>query len=187
MKKSILAILLLFALFIFGGTTYRKNLTQEKPGLKIIFIRHGEKPEKGGNLTCKGLNRSLQIPSVIARKFGVPDFTYVPQIATGDKTSHARMFETVTPLAVKYNLVINSKFDEKDFAGVAAELKSKTGTVLVVWEHSAIPGIIQALGVKDEVKWQGDDFDSIWIVTIKNGNATFSTDKEGLNPSNDCP
>jgi hypothetical protein len=59
--------------------------------------------------------------------------------------------------------------------------------VLVVWEHSAIPGILHALGVTDDLKWQGEDYDSIWIVSIKNGKPTFSTDKEGLNPSNDCP
>ena len=187
MKKSVIAFLLLAAIFVSGGTVYLKTCIQEKPELKIVFIRHGEKPEKGGNLTCRGLNRALQLPAVITQKFGVPDFTYVPQLGMGEKTLHARMFETLIPLVSKYNLVINSKFEEKDTLGVASELKSKTGTVLIVWEHKAISGIVHALGVNDNVRWPDDDYDSIWIVTIKNGKASFSTDKEGLNPSNDCP
>lgn len=32
----------------------------------IIFIRHAEKPSDGlGQLSCKGLNRSLALPNVI--------------------------------------------------------------------------------------------------------------------------
>ena len=155
--------------------------------LKVILIRHGEKPEKGGNLTCRGLNRSLQLPSVIQRKFGVPDFTYVPALKMGDKTSHSRMFETVIPLAVKYNLAINSKFDEKDVKGLAAEIKTEKGTVLVVWEHSMIPGLVHALGISDDLNWPGEDYDSIWIVTYSNGIATLTKDKEGIVPSDECP
>ena len=36
--------------------------------LKVVIIRHGEKPEKpatGDNLTCQGENRVLQIPEVL--------------------------------------------------------------------------------------------------------------------------
>src|ERR1700733_6982451 len=76
-------------------------------GLKIVFIRHGEKPEKGSNLTCKGLNRSLQLPALINKKFGVPDFVYVPTLKAGEKTGHSRMFETVVPLCSKYNINID--------------------------------------------------------------------------------
>ena len=155
--------------------------------LKIIFIRHGEKPEKGGNLTCKGLNRSLLLPAMVQHKFGVPDFAYVPKLEMGDKTSHARMFETMTPTAVRFNLVVNSKFDENDYNAVATELMSKKGTILVIWEHKAISGIIHALGVTDELSWPSDDYDSIWIVSVKEGKVSFSKDSEGLKPPEDCP
>jgi hypothetical protein len=155
--------------------------------LKIVIIRHGEKPEKGGNLTCRGLNRSLQLPKVIAAKFGVPDYTYVPTIKMADKTSHARMFETVIPMAVKYNLTINSAFDEKDVAGLAIDLRKKKGTVLVVWEHSGIASLAHELGVADQLTWPSDDFDSIWIINYNNGKLTFLKDKEDLTLSDDCP
>lgn len=158
------------------------------PGLTIVFIRHGEKPAKGDNLTCKGLNRALELPPVLYGKFGVPDFTYVPEMATGVSTKHARMFQTVLPLAARYNLTLNSSFEEKDSAGIAADILSRQGTVLVVWEHKAIPSIVRALGVTATgLHWDDDDYDSIWIVSFPGGVPTIRKDKEGLHPSDACP
>lgn len=185
MKRQI-AILTIILITLIPELGFGQIHNPSTTDLKVILIRHGEKPEKGGNLTCRGLNRSLQLPAMIQSKFGIPDYTYVPTLKMGDKTSHARMFETVVPIAVKYNLTINSKFDEKDTAGIAAEIKAEKGTVLVVWEHSVIAGIAHVLGITDTLDWPRDDYDSIWIVTISNGKATLSKDKEGLNPSDEC-
>jgi len=81
-----------------------------KVSLRVVMIRHGEKPSKGDNLCPKGLSRALALPDVLDKKIGVPDFTYVPKLNTGDATSSARMFQTVTPFAVKHNLTINCSF-----------------------------------------------------------------------------
>ena len=97
------------------------------------------------------------------------------------------MFETAVPLAVRYNLNIDTKFEETDSAGVANDIKEKKGTVLVIWEHKNISPIIHALGLKYANEWASDDYDSIIIITFKDGKATLTTDKEGLNPSDDCP
>jgi len=155
--------------------------------LTVYFIRHGEKPANGNNLSCQGENRALALPSVIKKKIGLPNFTFIPSVGNNQSTSQSRMFQTITPTAVKYGLVLNSSHGEKDSVQVAADIKTRKGTVLVVWEHSAIASIVRALGVKSfDKKWKGDDFDSIWIVTITNGVATFSKDKEGINPSSNC-
>lgn len=155
--------------------------------LKIVFIRHAEKPLKGDNLTCQGVNRSMKLPAVITAKFGVPAYTFVPAIGLGEATKHSRMFQTVVPLAAKYNLVVNSNRQEKDSLGMAADLKSRSGTVLVVWEHNGIAPIIRALGVnKTGLVWPDNDYDSIWIVTFKNGKAYMETDQENIHPSADC-
>jgi len=180
--------LISFAIFGIGYSAYGQTETLVT-GLKIVFIRHGEKPEKGSNLTCKGLNRSLMLPALIKQKFGIPDFVYVPSLKLGEKTKQARMFETVVPLATKYDLEVNTKFQETDSTGVANDILQKKGTVLVVWEHKAISSIIHALGagIKYNAKWGSDDYDTIIIITFINGQATIATDKEGLNPSDDCP
>lgn len=111
-------------------------------GLKVVIIRHGEKPENGDNLSCQGENRALQLPAVLYCMFGSPDYTYVPSLGLDDATKHARMFQTVSPFAIQYNLTINSKYGEKKVADVAKSVQKKTGTVLLVWEHSAIPELI---------------------------------------------
>lgn len=184
MKKYFICILI--TLFGFGSSIVYGQSTAPTD-LKIVFIRHGEKPEKGGNLTCKGLNRSLMLPALLTKKFGVPNFVYVPSLGLGEKTKHARMFETVTPLASKYNLDIDSKFEEKDSAGVANDIMQKKGTVLVVWEHSAISSILHAMGLQYDMKWKSDDYDTIFIITFKDGKPVLTKDSEGLNPSDDCP
>ncbi|SDF55410.1 hypothetical protein SAMN05216464_12025 [Mucilaginibacter pineti] len=159
----------------------------QSASLKIVFIRHAEKPVKGDNLTCQGISRSLKLPAVINAKFGVPAYLFVPSLGLGETTKHARMFETIVPLAAKYNLTVNSSRTEKDSLGMAADLKSRTGVVLVSWEHGGIAAIVRALGVKDfNLKWPDDDYDSIWIVTFKNGNALFTRDKEGIVVTSDC-
>jgi hypothetical protein len=175
----------LTVLILLGGGYWNVLEAQE---LKIVLIRHGEKPPKGDNLTCQGLNRSLALPAVLYGKFGVPSYTYIPSMELGEQTKHARMFQTVTPFAAQYNLALNSSLEERDSTHIASELLSRKGTVLVVWEHKAIPIIARALGVKEAgLTWPDDDFDSIWIVTFPGGVPTLTRDKEGIRPSEACP
>jgi hypothetical protein len=154
--------------------------------LKVVLIRHGEKPETGDHLSCQGENRARQLSAVLYNKFNKPNYTYVPSLSLGPSTGHARMFQTVAPFAIKYNLTVNSKFDEKNYKDVAVDVQKKTGTVLLVWEHSAIPPLAKRLGVKNPPDWKDSDFDSIWIITYSKGSASLSIDKEGLNPPTDC-
>ena len=187
MKRNLLAIVAMLV-FCFGlNTVLLAQSSNANAPLKVVFIRHGEKPKKGNNLTCDGFNRSLQLPNVLYKKFGIPTNLYVSALGLGEETKHCRMFETIIPFAVKYNLSINTKFEEKDASGIASEILKENGTVLVVWEHKAIAPIVNALGVKQELKWADDDFDSIWIVTFDKGTAVLSTDKEGIVTSSVCP
>jgi hypothetical protein len=183
MKKLISIFITLLIITSFNLTTAQA----QSADLKIVFIRHAEKPVKGDNLTCAGLNRALKLPAVIVGKFGVPAFVFVPGLGLGESTKHARMFQTVVPLAVKYNLTINSNRAQKDSVGLAADLKSRAGVVIVAWEHGGIAPIVRSLGVTDAgLKWPDDDYDSIWIVTFKNGAAVLTRDKEGIVPANGC-
>jgi hypothetical protein len=154
--------------------------------LKVVIVRHGEKPDNGDNLSCQGQNRALQLPAVLFSKFGKPDFTYVPALKLAKGTSHARMFQTVSPMAIKHDLTVNSKFEVDNVAGVAGDVMKQVGTVLMVWEHSQIPPLAAQLGVSQALKWPGKDFDSIWIVTYPAGKAVITLDKEGLTPSPSC-
>ncbi len=176
--------LIFFGLFIFSCMAFAQN--QGDP-LKVIIIRHAEKPKTGDNLNCQGLNRSMLIPQMIVSKFGVPAFSYVPTLGADSSTKHARMFQTITPLAVKYNLAINSKFIGKDSSGLANDILKRHGLVLVVWDHKSIVPIVHAFGINEtQLKWNDDDFDSIWIITFSNHVALLTKDIEGIKPAQEC-
>lgn len=163
--------------------------------LRVVIIRHGEKPDSGDNLSCQGLNRALLLPAVLDTVTGKPDYTYVPMINTGGKkTSSVRMFQTVTPFAVQQNLHINSTYKEDSVAQAAADVKKKRGMVLMVWEHSNIPPLAKAFGVKGKLSWNGKDFGSIWIIdfskTDKKGNLkdpVLTIEQENIRPPETCP
>lgn len=156
-------------------------------GLKLVIIRHAEKPSNGENLNCQGLNRSIQLPSVINKKFGVPSLIYVPKMGTGNVTKRSRAFQTVLPLAVKSGLSVNSSFDVDDSKGLANEILSKTGEILICWEHNELTRLVHAIGIKSkQLKWPDGDYDSIWVITFVNGKPKLTLDSEGLKPASSC-
>lgn len=154
--------------------------------LIVVIIRHGEKASSNHNLSCKGLNRALQLPAVLHKRFPKIDHAFVPALGRDKSTSHARMFQTITPFAIKNKLLINSKFREKNHDGIAKDILTKDGTVLLVWNHSQIQNIARDLGVKNPPKWSGKDFDSIWAISFKHGKASLVISKQGITPSPDC-
>ncbi|MBA8878387.1 hypothetical protein [Phyllobacterium myrsinacearum] len=173
----------------------------------IAFIRHGEKPESGlGQLNCQGLNRALALPPVIAKTLGKPDFIFAPNPADqkkdgGELYDYIRPLATVEPTAISFGLPVNASIgvsDRKDLTKALSKPELRNARVLVAWEHKKIDNIVSDLltannGDATSVpKWSGDDFDSIYVVTItRNGEAakaTFEIKHEGLNgQSQTCP
>lgn len=154
--------------------------------LRVVIIRHAEKPEVGDHLSCQGENRALQLPAVLYRKFNKPDHVYVPSAGIRNPMAHVRMFETIVPFAVKYDLSVNRDFQVNAYVAVADRILKQTGTVLLVWQHQAIPTLASQLGVSNPPKWKGKDFDSIWIITFVGGKASLSIDREGIIPPVEC-
>jgi len=154
--------------------------------LRVVLLRHAEKPWKGGGLTCQGMNRSQELVGLLYSRFGLPGAIYVPNKGKGD-TKRSRMYQTILPFASKYRLPVNADFHEDELGDMAASIRQQRGTVLVVWEHSGLPEIARKLGVKEELHWKDSDYDSLWIVRWVNGKAVIAMDKEGLHPSSVCP
>jgi len=183
MKKSILVILIIlpcFSTFCHSNTTGGKDL-------EIVVIRHGEKPDGDNNLSCKGFNRSVMLPAILYRKFGSPAKIYIPAIENKAKTTQLRMLQTITPLAVKYNVFINSQYGEEDYTNVANALLNEKGLIVVAWDHKSIPFIVHQLVPNAGLfKWPADDFDTICIITFKHGKAALSFDSENIKPAENC-
>jgi hypothetical protein len=72
--KATATYLALLACVAFAPTAGAQQSTE----LRVVIIRHGEKPKTGDNLSCQGENRALALAKVLKTKFGRPDFTYVP-------------------------------------------------------------------------------------------------------------
>jgi hypothetical protein len=183
MKKSILTILVVLGCI----SSCRQSDASEKEILRIVIIRHAEKSDADNNLSCKGFNRSMQLPSVLFKKFGIPSKIYVPTIKAGAQTKHLRMLQTITPLATKYHVPINSVYDEDDYDHLVDALLHEKGLVIVTWEHNTIPPIIKRLVPEaNHLHWKDDDYDSIWIVSFTRNKPTLSSDSEHINPADNC-
>ena len=173
--------LLVCLLFAFNAHGQQKD-----DELKIVLIRHAEKPTEGYSLSCQGVNRANALPPVLYAKFGLPGVIFVAQ--SDDTNQHSRMTQTITPFAKKYGLELNNKYKVNDIKDVTKNIRKQKGTVLVVWEHKGLVEMANQLGVKEKLKWNSDDFDSIWIITFsKKGKARLAVDHEGLHPSAKCP
>ncbi len=173
----------------------------------IVLVRHGEKPPEGlGQLDCQGLNRALALPSVIAKTFGPPSAVFAPDPShrkddDGVAYDYVRPLATIEPTAISFGLPINAQFGVEGTEGLRAALEQplyRNATVVVAWEHTLIETISRALlaahgGDASRVpKWPGDDFDSIYVVTLtRTGSATkadFEIKREGLNgQKTTCP
>jgi hypothetical protein len=167
--------------------SFHAHCQSKDAGLRVVLIRHAEKPEEGYTLNCQGINRARELPNVLYSKIGLPHVIYVPSFTQSDTTKHARMYQTIVPFSSKYNLPIYNKYKVNDIDGVSRAILKQNGTVLVVWEHKGLVDIAKQLGVEEKLHWKDGDFDSIWIITFsKKGKARLTVDHEGLHPSTEC-
>jgi hypothetical protein len=185
------------------GTSARSD----DPVETVALVRHGEKPEKGlGQLNCKGLNRALALPPVIAKVLGKPDAIFAPNPAeqktdAGQPYDYVRPLATIEPTAISFGLPVHASLGVSNTDGLRAALEQplyRHALVLVAWEHKRIATIARGIltdygGNQASVReWPDDDFDSIYIVTIANSGAnakaTFMIKHEGLDGQPDtCP
>ncbi|MHA6559069.1 hypothetical protein [Pseudomonas alliivorans] len=194
-------------LFSMGKGVYAdpKNGTQT-----LVFLRHAEKPSMGlGQLNCQGLNRAIELSELLPKEFGKADFIFAANpsrhVEEGDgdlSYSYVRPLMTVGPSAIKLGLPINIDFGANDTSDLADELmhdKYHNAIIYTAWSHGYLPELINKVAKEasgKEVKlvndWEGDDFDSVVVVTLKwvDGKATleYQNRKQGLNNGAEaCP
>jgi hypothetical protein len=145
-------------------------------GLKntiILIVRHAEKPDDGYGLSTDGEARAKAYVNYFK------DFTVSGQplkldhlFAAGDSKESHRPRLTIEPTGKALGLVVDTRFKDKNFQGLADELKSRPhGTgILIVWHHGEIPALLQALGADpDQVipnaKWPAHVFD--WLIQVR--------------------
>ncbi|MDH1257082.1 MULTISPECIES: histidine phosphatase family protein [Pseudomonas] len=176
----------------------------------LVFLRHAEKPEGGlGQLNCQGLNRAIDLSTLLPEKFGKADYVFaanptrnVEEGELDNSYSYIRPLMTISPAAIKLGLPVNIEFSANDTSDLARELldeKYHNSTIYTAWSHGYLPDLINkvagnAVGERQKITddWAGDDFDSLYVLTLKwhNGKASFQSHvyKQGLDNGKDtCP
>ncbi len=176
----------------------------------LVFLRHAEKPEGGlGQLNCQGLNRAIDLSTLLPEKFGKADYVFaanptrnVEEGELDNSYSYIRPLMTISPAAIKLGLPVNIEFSANDTSDLARELtadKYHNSTIYTAWSHGYLPELInkvagKAVGGKQNITddWSGDDFDSLYVLTLTwhNGKASLQSHsyKQGLDHGKEtCP
>ncbi|MGW3040310.1 hypothetical protein ACWC9T_09730 [Kitasatospora sp. NPDC001159] len=153
----------------------------------VMIIRHGEKPDgslpgldengkqDSKSLTQRGWDRAKALPTLFAPPatgLRTPARIYAAT-DQGPMAGAHRMRQTVTPLAAKLGLTVDTTYAESQEAELAGAALAGTQPVLICWEHSRIPRIVEALGASGSGvpgTWP-DRFDLVWVFSRPAGGA----------------
>ena len=153
MIKSLSAILLLSLCLVFRADAQKKT---------IILVRHAEKVDASQDpeLSAEGKQRAERLARIV-RKYK-PGAIY--------STDFKRTRDTVTPIATRRKLQIQTYDARKPGDLVDAIMKSETKRFLVVGHSNTVPGLANLFGKKELFKNLEDaEYGVIWIVRIKDG------------------
>ncbi len=154
-----------------------------------MIMRHAEKPvgtgtprgvdqdgtEDDESLTTRGWTRAGAVVALFAPV--TPEGPLTPRVglarpaaiyaASPEGGASKRPFQTVTPLAGRLAVSIDTSYRKGQERALASALRNATGPTLVAWEHDAIPTIVAGLGRVDPAPpaaWPHDRFDLVWCL-----------------------
>ncbi|WP_085726957.1 histidine phosphatase family protein [Pseudomonas sp. R37(2017)] len=176
----------------------------------LVFLRHGEKPAGGlGQLNCQGLNRAIDLATLLPEKFGKADYVFaanptrnVEEGEFDNSYSYIRPLMTIGPSAIKLGLPVNIDFSANDTSDLADELlhdKYHNSVIYTAWSHGYLPELINKVAgdatgknMKITEDWESSDYDSLYVLTLTwhNGKASLQSNvyKQGLdNGAQTCP
>ena len=207
--------LILPALLVAGALFFTfeplESRAQQANGTQtLVFLRHAEKPQGGlGQLNCQGLNRALDLATLLPEKFGKAQYVFaadptrnVEEGELDNSYSYIRPLMTISPSAIKLGLPVNIDFAANDTSDLADELlhdRYHNSIIYTAWSHGYLPELInkvaeEAVGQKRPITedWASSDFDSLYVLTLtwRNGKASLHSQsyKQGLDGGEqDCP
>jgi hypothetical protein len=163
---------------------------------KIMLLRHAEKPAKDDapygvtrkgerskeSLEVRGWQRAGALANLFApasdhfqhRALATPQFLYSSKPLR--RKGSRRPLETITPLAEKLAIKINSDYQRSQLVSMVEDVVSRRGVVLVCWQREYIPDIAALiLGAKKiaPAEWPENRFDLIWVFDLQRSSSTY--------------
>lgn len=163
---------------------------------KIMLLRHAEKPAKDDapygvteqgerskeSLEIRGWQRAGALTNLLVPADGhvqhpalaQPHFLYASKPLR--RKGSRRPIETITPLAEKLRIKINSSFQRSDIDDMLEQVFSRKGVVLICWQREYIPEIASLiLGSKKIAPsdWPEDRFDMIWVFDLHRSSSKY--------------
>jgi hypothetical protein len=164
---------------------------------KIMVIRHAEKPPshpppfgitiEGArdkqSLTVRGWQRAGALASLFAPANGAfqnlslakPQCLYASKPVK--RKGSRRAFETITPLAEKLALKINSNFQKFEADSMLEDALLCNGVVLICWQREYILQIAYQILANKAVappEWPEDRFDMVWVFDRNRSSLQYS-------------
>ena len=161
-----------------------------------MLIRHAEKPAKDSapfgvtadgdrnkeSLEVRGWQRAGALANLLAPNNGhfqhaslaKPQFLFASKPLR--RKGSRRPLETLTPLAQKLALRIDSSFQRSDFENMIEEVFSCKGVVLICWQREYIPGIASYILGNEKIAppiWPEDCFDMIWVFDLVSSSSKY--------------
>ena len=158
---------------------------------RIMIIRHAEEHEVNGitnegqadpqSLTVRGWQRAgALVPFFCSEGGGLPTPNAIFASGVAPNSESRRPQQTVAPLHAvlreKGRVSYSEAFAKPDTNALMAEVMTRSGIVLIAWNHSRIPDCVAALPNPPQVPedWPGDRYDLVWVLDPTNGGWTFN-------------
>lgn len=161
---------------------------------RIIFIRHAEAhgtpgvTEAGGanehSLTVRGWQRAGALVRLLSPPGGgelTPSAVFASRICEGSATRRPQ--ETVSPLvASQPALPYDASYAKTEVEGLMSAVQSRSGTILVAWEHSMLPKCVALLpqAPKAPEEWPTARYDLLWICERRRDGWSFTQQSQLL-------
>lgn len=188
--------------FVGGSAPATPTPRTPAPGTLVMIIRHGEKPDdshKGigpdgkkdkASLTEQGYARAARLADLFGPTQGPlrPGLRRPTQLYAADATTEGegkRTRETITPLATRLGLPVNTSFGKGQEDALVASVLSQPGPTLICWQHGEIPAIAAAFGRAVPAPpghWPGHRFDMVWTLTSSPAGWSFAQVPELIMP-----
>ncbi len=164
--------------------------------VKIMIVRHAEKPADSGkpfgvnpkgeqdaeSLIVAGWQRAGALAVLFAPSHGAlqnpalvtPEYLFASGVAKHSESERPQ--ETITPLAAKLGLTINTQALKGQEGQVAALAMACGGFALIAWEHQNVPLIANAIlgdATTAPQSWPGERFDLVWVFDWDRSNKRY--------------